>query len=80
MTPYERLEAEQIPTGTFGHALPPRPAQPRPRPTWTEDEQHRHCAELLSAIDDWVWDDDQRDADRRHLRLITQTKTETNAA
>lgn len=83
MTPYERLAAEQIPTGTFGHALPPRPARPhtrpRSRPTWTDDEQAQHRADLLTGIDGWVWDDDVRDDQRRHLRLITQ-QTQPDAA
>ncbi|MFD3574739.1 hypothetical protein [Streptomyces sp. NPDC058644] len=81
MTPHERLAAEELPTGTFGHALPQRaPEGPsRPTPTWTPIQQAQHRTDLLAAIDDWVWDDDQRDAERRHLQLITKT-TDTNAA
>lgn len=79
MTPYERLAAESVPTGTFGGAVPPRPTQrpERPAPTWTADEQARHCADLVAALDGWAWDEEQRDAERRHLRLITD---QTNAA
>jgi hypothetical protein len=79
--PYERLAAEQIPTGTFGHALPPRPAQPheRPAPHWSPTQQAQHRADLLSGIDGWVWDDDVRDDERRHLQLITN-QTTTDAA
>lgn len=72
MTPQERLAAEEIPTGTFGHAIPTRPAQRavRPGPMWTADEQAQHRADLLAAIDGWVWDDDARADERRHLRVV----------
>ncbi|MFZ3558137.1 hypothetical protein [Streptomyces sp. BH055] len=81
MTPHERLAAEALPTGTFGHARPPRPADAHVRsgPTWGATEQAQHCADLLAAIDGWVWDDDQRADERRHLRLV-DTETDTNAA
>ncbi|MFD7774306.1 hypothetical protein [Streptomyces sp. NPDC059753] len=80
-TPHERLTAEEIPTGTFGHALPQRPAErpTRPTPTWTADEQAQHCADLVAALNGWAWDEEQRDAERRHLRLITD-ETDTHAA
>jgi hypothetical protein len=55
--------AEAIPTGTFGHALPP-PEGPRP---WTALEQAEHLAVLEAALDGWRWDEDPR-----HLRLIRQ--------
>ena len=51
MTPLERLLAEELPTGTFGHALPPQPerrhVQPEP---WTPEEQAAHRAELCRAL------------------------------
>ncbi|WP_432182076.1 hypothetical protein [Streptomyces sp. NBC_00063] len=80
-TPHERLAAEEIPTGTFGHALPPRPAErpTRPGPTWTTEEQEQHCHDLLAALDGWAWDEEQRDAERRHLRLV-QTESDKDAA
>lgn len=80
-TPHERLAAEELPTGTFGRALPPRPAQRPTRrgPTWTPEEQARHCADLLAAIDGWDWDRETRDLERRHLRLITD-EDQTDAA
>ncbi|MFZ3569933.1 hypothetical protein ACOKM5_23285 [Streptomyces sp. BH097] len=72
MTPHDRLAAEEVPTGTFGHARPPRPADARvrPGPTWSATEQAQHCADLLAAIDGWVWGDNRRADERRHLRLI----------
>jgi hypothetical protein len=63
VTPYERLLAEELPTGTFGHAQPPPPG---PRP-WTALEQAEHLAALETALDGWHWQDDPR-----HLRLIRQ--------
>ncbi|WP_425832621.1 hypothetical protein [Streptomyces fractus] len=57
MTPQERLAAELIPTGTFGHATPTRPAQGRVRhgPTWTPEEQTQHCQDLLDGIAGWAY-------------------------
>lgn len=82
-SPHERLAAEALPTGTFGHALPPRPADAHvwPGPTWSTTAQAQHRTDLLTAINGWVWDDDQRADERRHLRLVdTKTETDTNAA
>ncbi|MFJ9037427.1 hypothetical protein ACIRF8_12670 [Streptomyces sp. NPDC102406] len=80
-TPRERLDAEQIPTGTFGHAQPPRPAQShtRPEPAWTAIQQAQHRADLLEGIDGWAWDEEARADERRHLHLV-RDETETNAA
>ncbi|MFE9645285.1 hypothetical protein ACFYO0_14450 [Streptomyces sp. NPDC006365] len=74
MTPYERLMAEQIPTGTFGHALPPDQSSSRPTRPWTPDEQAQHVAELLEALDGWHHGDAPR-----HLRLITDQPDQTAA-
>ncbi|WAL93944.1 hypothetical protein [Streptomyces sp. Je 1-369] len=81
MTAYDRLAAEEIPTGTFGHAQPQHaPEGPsRPPATWTPIQQAQHRADLLTALTDWAWDEDTRDAERRHLRLIAN-ETNTNAA
>lgn len=49
MTPYERLMAEAIPTGTFGHARPAR--QPQPAARWTPEEQAAHLAALEAELD-----------------------------
>jgi hypothetical protein len=78
-TPYQRLIAEEIPTGTFGHTLPPQPqeTQPRPIPKWTPEEQAQHVADLLEAIDGW-----HDTTDPRHLRVIhcQPDQTHTDAA
>lgn len=76
-TPYERLMAEEIPTGTFGHAQPPRPPERHTRP-WTPEEQAQHVATLLAALDGWESQDhhDIRKRERhRHLRLIQTDQT-----
>ncbi|MFI1677014.1 hypothetical protein [Streptomyces sp. NPDC020607] len=80
-TPYERLAAEEVPTGTFGHAQPPHApdSHTRPAPTWTPTQQAQHRTNLLAALNNWTWDDDARDAERRHLRLIAD-QNDTNAA
>jgi hypothetical protein len=70
MTPYERLMTEQWPTGTFGHARPPRPAKPPGEP-WTAEEQAQHLADLNAALDDWH---------RPHLHLIPTPVSHTDAA
>ncbi|MFE9448344.1 hypothetical protein [Streptomyces sp. NPDC006739] len=67
-TPYERLMAEAIPTK-------PTPPLKRDRALelpgwWTPQEQAQHLADMLAALDGWVWDEEQRDEERRHLRLL----------
>ncbi|MFI1021293.1 hypothetical protein [Streptomyces olivaceus] len=78
MTPYERLMAEEIPTGTFGHARPPRPVQRAGRP-WTAEEQDQHVADLLAALDGWHSQDenDVRKRSRHHLHLISAAPDQT---
>ncbi|MFJ8345090.1 hypothetical protein ACIQ9J_01680 [Streptomyces sp. NPDC094153] len=75
---YERLLDEAIPTRP---APVPKPDQPPPRAPgpWTPEEQARHLADMLAALDGWTWDEDERAEERRHLRLITDD-TDTNAA
>ncbi|MFD3929712.1 hypothetical protein [Streptomyces sp. NPDC058614] len=75
MNAYERLLAEELPTGTFGHAEPPKPG---PRP-WTALEQAEHHQTLNEALNGWEWDRETRRDERRHLRLI-DTETDTEAA
>lgn len=70
-TAYERLMAEALPTGTFGHALPP--GQRATPPAWTPEEQAQHLADLTAALDGWHSQDehDVRKRQRhRHLRLV----------
>ncbi len=50
MNAYERLMAEAIPTGTFGHARPTARHTAEPAPRWTPGEQAQHLAELLAAL------------------------------
>lgn len=51
MTPLERLMAEALPTGTFGHAVPATP-RPLERPSlWTPAEQAAHVAALEAELD-----------------------------
>ena len=75
MTPYERLLAEEIPTGTFGHAAPPPPGPRR----WTAIEQAEHRRTLDEALDSWEWNRDERRTERRHLRLV-DTEADDRAA
>lgn len=49
MSALDRLLAEELPTGTFGHAQP-TPVQQRPVTPWTPAEQAAHYAELARAI------------------------------
>ena len=79
-TPYERLIAEELPTGTFGHALPPPEPPPRPITPWTPEEQAQHLADLLAALDGWVWDEEDRAETRRQLRLVDDQPADTDAA
>lgn len=72
MTPYDRLMAEAIPTGTFGHAPPP--TNPHTRP-WTALEQAEHRRILDEALDGWHQDRDERP----QLHLVSDTATETAA-
>ncbi|NUT38865.1 MAG: hypothetical protein HOV86_02660 [Thermoactinospora sp.] len=80
MTPMEKLLAEAIPTGTFGHALPPREG---PRP-WTALEQAEHRRVLDEATDGWQSTEKRATADRErhrpaHLRVVPATDSEAAA-
>jgi hypothetical protein len=70
---YERLMAEALPTGTFGHATPPGPRR------WTAIEQAEHRRTLDEALDSWEWNRDERRTERRHLRLVDD-QPDTRAA
>jgi hypothetical protein len=51
VSPYDRLMAESLPTGTFGHAEPVRPRQAEYMSRWTSDEQAAHVAALEAELD-----------------------------
>ena len=51
MTPFDRLMAEALPTGTFGHAEPPAPRTVARVSLWTPDEQAAHVAALVAELD-----------------------------
>ncbi|MFF3398274.1 hypothetical protein ACFYW6_07145 [Streptomyces sp. NPDC002659] len=66
MTPYERLLAEQIPTGTFGGERPPAP-------TWSPTAQAQHVADLEAALDGWEYAEHTRQPQTtRHLQLAQE--------
>ncbi|MFF3928194.1 hypothetical protein [Streptomyces hirsutus] len=77
MTPYERLMAEAVPTGTFGRARPVQGRRTESAPAWRPEEQARHRAELEAALNGFELDDEyashkrDRYRERRaNLRLI----------
>lgn len=76
MTPYERLMAEAIPTGTFGHALPPTDGQ---RP-WTALEQAEHRRVLDEALNGWHDPSDTATRDRQRPRRPRLRIVDTQAA
>lgn len=64
MTPYERLLAEQIPTGQFGGE---RPAAG----TWSSVSQAQHRANMEHALDGWEYAEDTREpTSTRHLHAV----------
>lgn len=67
MTAYERLMAEAIPTGTFGHARPARRHETEPAPAWTPQEQAAHLALLEAELDAY-----DKHARRPKLHLVTR--------
>ncbi|MEU7435685.1 hypothetical protein AB0B07_33330 [Streptomyces sioyaensis] len=80
MPPFERLMAEELPTGTFGDA----PRTPTRRRTQPADADHytvanptsptvaaEHYRVLEAALNGWAYDEPARDLERRHLRLLT---------
>lgn len=68
-TPYERLMAEELPTGTFGHALPPKPPPRPPGIPWTPEEQAQHVADMLRGIAGWTYSEPDPE-EEPHLRLV----------
>jgi hypothetical protein len=67
---YERLMAEAVPTGTFGHARPARQQQTESAPRWTPEEQARHRAELEAALNAIEKRGTRRPPQAPHLRVI----------
>jgi hypothetical protein len=69
LTPYERLMAEALPTGTFGDARPvtPRRRVVQPAP-WTREEQEQHAAHLLAVLDEWERSDEYGTRKRERKR------------
>ncbi|MEU5580980.1 hypothetical protein ABZ791_30350 [Streptomyces huasconensis] len=51
MTVFDRLMAEALPTGTFGHAEPARARAADAAPRWTPAEQAQHVAALEAELD-----------------------------
>jgi hypothetical protein len=95
LTPYERLMAEALPTGTFGGARPPKPqrrttAAPAAR-SWTPEAQAAHVETLLNGLDGFELHDEyaehkrdrhreKRAEQRPRLRLITTEPADETAA
>jgi hypothetical protein len=80
MTPLEKLLAEELPTGTFGDA-PRTPTRHCGKtagasrytvanPT-SPTVAAEHWRVLDEALNGWAYDEPARDAERRHLRLLT---------
>jgi hypothetical protein len=61
-------------------AIPVRPEPYEPSSQWTAAQQLQHRADLLEALNGWAWNEEQRDEERRHLRLIDDQHTDTSAA
>lgn len=51
MTAFDRLMAEALPTGTFGHAEPVRPRTAERVSLWAPEEQAAHVAALEAELD-----------------------------
>jgi hypothetical protein len=78
VTPYERLMAEAVPTGTFGRARPTTQQWADTAPAWTAEEQAAHLRTLNAALDGWQDHSDRAEQDRNrhrppHLRLVHPT-------
>jgi hypothetical protein len=50
MTAFDRLMAEFLPTGTFGHSAPEAPRILERISRWTPNEQAAHVAELEAEL------------------------------
>ncbi|WP_330479920.1 hypothetical protein OG301_38940 (plasmid) [Streptomyces platensis] len=80
MTPYERLMAEELPTGTFGDARPAPKPRKRTAPASTGDHQianptsataaaeHRRVLEAATYGWELTWD--SKTGEARHLHPV----------
>jgi hypothetical protein len=66
MTALDRLLAEELPTGDVPDYQPGTPRARAIHTPWTPEEQDRHVADLIAALNGTV---DHR-ARRRHLRGV----------
>lgn len=83
MTPFERLMAEELPTGTFGDARR-TDTRRRTKPAKADDYTvtnptsptvaAQHFKALDDALNGWSYDEPTRDAERRHLRLLSDQR------
>lgn len=73
MTPYERLMAEAIPTGTFGGPRPNTPAHGpyEVRNPVSPTQAAQHYAELDTATNGWHWTDNPR-----HLHAVPNPESD----
>lgn len=67
MTPYERLLAEELPTGRVPDYATPTGRLRQPKPPWTPAEQAAHRAALLAGLNEKPTVDHRV---RRHLRAV----------
>ena len=91
MTPYERLMAEQWPTGRFGRPADDEPSRTTSAAKWTPKQQAARRAALDEAQQGWRLLDErsrrnrERTAERkraarpRHLRVVSDP-TDTRAS
>ncbi|MEW9521860.1 hypothetical protein [Streptomyces tubercidicus] len=80
MTPFERLMAEELPTGTFGGARPAPQARKRTTPAETSNYQitnptsptaaAEHRRVLEAATYGWELDWDSKTGEQRRLRAV----------
>lgn len=82
MTPYERLMAEALPTGTFGDARPTPQPRRRTAPTGAGDHKvtnptsataaAEHRRVLEAAIYGWELSWDSKTGEQRHLQAVPE--------
>jgi len=70
MTPLDRLLAEELPTGQVPDYHPGTPTARAARTPWTPEEQARHRADLIAALDERPLRVGRRAKPARHLHAI----------